>query len=202
MKLTLVIAAALLLLAVPLLAQADNEPVPADYQGLLVRNDITATMRGGDIEITVTVMDESIIRYATQEMRAYLNKLKEDYLTDPFIFDPKSKNRPIPFLVNFRALGQEVRYEPQELVIYNYGAKYRPLHIIPISSGFNDRVAYIREPPVSAIYLFDRSIDLNSRDLTIVYFNSLTFKNWLRVIEKVNEAKAQYEVYKSRNKEN
>ena len=202
MKLTRIITVALALFAMPLMAQIDDEPVPDDYEGLLVRNDITATMRGGDIEVTVTAMDESIIRFATSEMRNYLRKLKEDYLTDPFVFDQNSKDRPIPFLVNFRALGQEVRYEPQELVIYNYGSKCKALDIIPISSKFNNRVAYIREPPVSAIYLFDRSIDLNSRELSIVYFNSLSFNGWLRVIEKVNEAKAQYEVYKARNRDN
>jgi hypothetical protein len=63
-------------------------------------------------------------------------------------------------------------------------------------------VAYIREPPVAAIYLFDRQIDLNSRELSIVYFNSLSFSGWLRVIERVNEAKAQYEVFKNRTRDN
>lgn len=202
MKFIRLLTVMLAVLSLPLLAQIEDEPVPDDYEGLLVRNDITAIMRGGDIEITVTAMDESIISYATQEMRNHLRKLKEDYLDDPFIYDPKSKSRPIPFLVNFRALGQEVRYEPQELVIYSYGSKYRPLEIVTVSPNFNDRVTYIRKPPVSAIYLFDRAIDLNSRELSIVYFNSLTFNNWLRVIEKVTEAKAQYEVFRTRNRSN
>jgi hypothetical protein len=196
------VAVACLLPIFPVLAQTDDERVPDDYEGLLVRNDITATMRGGDIEITVTAMDESIISYATTDLRNYLRKLKEDYLDDPFIYDPNSKDRPIPFLVNFRALGQEVRYEPQELVVYSYGSKYRPIEIIPVSSKFNNRVAYIREPPVGAIYLFDRGIDLNSRELSIVYFNTLTFNQWIRVIERLNEAKAQYEVFKTRNRDN
>ncbi|MBW7998113.1 MAG: hypothetical protein FVQ81_16395 [Candidatus Glassbacteria bacterium] len=202
MKLVRIMIAALVVFALPLPAQLDDEQVPDDYEGLLGRNDITATMRGGDIEITVTAMDESIISYATVEMRGYLRKLKENHLDDPFVFDPNSKDRPIPFLVYFRALGQEVRYEPQEVIIYSYGSKYSPLDIIPVSPGFNDRVAYIREPPVSAIYLFDRAIDLNSRELSIVYFNSLSFNNWLRVIERLNEAKEHYEVFRTRNRDN
>ncbi|MFH1068460.1 MAG: hypothetical protein V1794_02460 [Candidatus Glassbacteria bacterium] len=184
-------------LAVPLWAQ--NEDVPNDYDGLLVRNDITATMRGGDIEITVTAMDESIICYATKEIRDHLRQLKDQYLADNFNYQPGAKKNPIPFLVNFRALGQEVRYEPHEMVIYNFGQEFKPIDIVPISPNFNDRVAFIRKPPVSAIYLFDKSVDLKSRELSFVYFNSLTFSNWIKVIEKVNEAKTQYEVYRARN---
>ncbi|OGF98295.1 MAG: hypothetical protein A2Z86_04290 [Candidatus Glassbacteria bacterium GWA2_58_10] len=187
----------LLFLALPLLGQDDQ--VPDDYDGLLVRDDFTATMRGGDLEVTVTAMDDRIINYATKEMRDHLRKMKENLLADNMYYSPNDKNRAVPFLVNFRALGQEVRYEPQELVIYNYGQEYKPLEIVPVSPNFNDRVTYIRKPPVSAIYLFDRNIDLNSRELSIVYYNSLAFNNWLRVIEKLHEAKAQYEVYKARN---
>ena len=174
--------------------------MPPDYDGLLVRNDITVTMRGGDLEITITVMDDRITRFATKEIRDYLNKFIEDRLADNRNYDPQDPKRPIPFLVNFRALGQEVRYEPQELVIYNYGQKYKAIDVIPISPKFNDRVAYIRQPPVSAIYLFDRSIDLNAKDLTISYFGSLEFSNWIRIIEKVNEAKANFQVFKARTK--
>ncbi len=201
MKVCILLTAMTMLFAGALLAQIEDEPVPDDYEGLLVRNDITATMRGGDIEITVTVLDESIISYATSEIRDYLRKLKKDYLDDPFVFDQNSKDRPVPFLINFRALGQEVRYEPRELVLYSYGSKYQPIEIIPVSPKFNDRVTYIREPPVSAIYLFDRAIDLNSRELSVVYLDGLSFNSWLRVIEKVNEAKAQYEVYRTRNRD-
>jgi len=187
----------LLFLALPLLGQDDQ--VPDDYDGLLVRDDFTATMRGGDLEVTVTAMDDRIINYATKEMRDHLRKMKENLLADNMYYSPNDKNRAVPFLVNFRALGQEVRYEPQELVIYNYGQEYKPLEIVHVSPNFNDRVTYIRKPPVSAIYLFDRGIDLNSRELSIVYYNALSFSNWLRVIEKLNEAKAQYQVYKARN---
>ncbi len=202
MKVFMLLTAVTIFFSASLLAQMDDEKVPDDYEGLLGRNDITANMRGGDIEITATIMDESIISYATQEMRSYLRKIKDDYLDDPFVFNPDSKDRPVPFLINFRALGREVRYEPQELVIYSYGSRYQPVKIIPVSPKFNDRVAYIRDPPVSAIYLFDRAIDLNSRELSIVYLNGPSFNNWLRVIEKVNEAKAQYEVYRTRNRSN
>jgi hypothetical protein len=188
----------LLGLTLPLVAQ--DEDVPPDYDGLLVRNDITITMRGGDLEITVTVMDDRITRYATKEIRDYLNKLIEDRLAGNRNYDPQDPKHPLPFLVNFRALGQEVRYEPQELVIYNYGQKYKAIDVIPISPKFNDRVAYIRQPPVSAIYLFDRNIDLNAKDLTISYFGSLEFSNWIRIIEKVNEAKANFQVFKARTK--
>ena len=185
-----------LLLVIPAWSQTDE--VPDDYEGLLVRDDITATMRGGDLEITVTVMDERIIRYTTKELRDYLRKLKNDYLADNINYQPNAKNNPIPFLVNFRALGQEVRYEPHEMVIYSFGQEFKAIEIIPITPNFHNRVAYIRKPPVSAIYLFDKSVDLNSRELSFVYFNSLTFNNWIRVIERVNEAKTQYEAYRAR----
>jgi len=200
MKAGLFIPLLLILLAFPVAGQ--DEAVSEDYEGLLERDDITARMRGGDLEITATIMDERIIRYATKEMRDHLSKLKEDYLSDNMNYDPDDPKRPIPWLVTFRALGQEIRYEPHEVVIYNYGQEYRPVDIIPVSPAFNSKVAYIRRPPLSAIYLFDRSIDLNSRELVITYYNALFFNNWLRVIERVNEAKTQYEIFRARQEEN
>ena len=200
MKAGLFIPLQLILLAFPVAGQ--DEAVPEDYEGLLERDDITARMRGGDLEITATIMDERIVRYATKEMRDYLSKLKEDYLSDNMNYDPDNQKRPIPWLVTFRALGQEIRYEPHEVVIYNYGQEYKPMDIIPVSPAFNSKVAYIRRPPLSAIYLFDRSIDLNSRELVITYYNALFFNNWLRVIERVNEAKTQYEIFRARQEEN
>ncbi|MBN2288276.1 MAG: hypothetical protein JXQ83_03015 [Candidatus Glassbacteria bacterium] len=188
-----------LLIASPVRAQEEN--IPEDFDGLLVKADITVTMRGGDLEISITLMDESILQYATKEMRDHLNMLIEEYLTDNTSYRADDPNRPIPFLVNFRALGQEVRYEPYELVIYNYSQEYKPVEIVSISPRFFDRVAYIRQKPVAAIYLFDHRIDLNSRDLTISYFDALIFNNWLRVIEAVNRSKAQLEIFRARKKE-
>ena len=200
MKAGLFIPLLLILLAFPVAGQ--DEAVPEDYEGLLERDDITARMRGGDLEITATIMDERIVRYATKEMRDYLSKLKEDFLADNMNYDPDDPKRPIPWLVTFRALGQEIRYEPHEVVIYNYGQEYKPIDIIPVSPAFGSKVAYIRRPPLSAIYLFDRSIDLNSNELVITYYNALFFNNWLRVIEKVNEAKTQYEIFRARQEKN
>ncbi len=200
MKAGLFIPLLLFILVFPVAGQ--DEDVPEDYDGLLERDDITVRMRGGDLEITVTAMDESIIRYTTKEMRDYLHKLKEDRLADNINYNSDDQKRPITFLVTFRALGQEIRYEPHELVIYHYGQEYRPIEVVPVSSNFFSKVAYIRRPPLSAIYLFDRSIDLNSRDLVISYYNALYFNNWIRIIERVNEAKAQYEVFRARQEEN
>jgi len=199
MKAGLFIPLLLFIFAFPVTGQ--DEDVPEDYEGLLERDDITVKMRGGDLEITVTAMDESIIRYATKEMRDHLRKLKEDNLADNINYNPDDPKRPIPFLVTFRALGREIRYEPHELLIYNYGQEYRPIEIVAVSPNFNSRVVYIRRPPLSAIYLFNRSIDLNSRELVITYYNALVFNNWIRVIERVNEAKTQYEVFRARQEE-
>ena len=189
-----------LLIASPVGAQ--EKDIPEDFDGRLIKADITATMRGGDLEISITVMDESILRYATREMSDHLNMLIEERLADNMNYNIDDPNRAIPFLINFRALGQEVRYEPYELIIYNYGQEYKPIDIIPISPRFFERVAYIRQKPVAAIYLFDHGIDLNSTDLTISYFDALIFKNWLRIIEAVNTAKAQLELEKARAREN
>ncbi|MEA2063987.1 MAG: hypothetical protein U9P14_09845 [Gemmatimonadota bacterium] len=187
-----------LLIVVPVTAQ-DDEDIPDNYDGNLVKSDLTITMRGGDLEVSITILDKGILRYATREMREYLNMVIDNNLADNMNYDPDSPDCPIPFLVNFRALGREVRYEPYELMVYNFGSEYRPLEIVPISPGFLDRVAYIRQKPVAAIYLFDGDIDLNSQEVTISYANALVFNNWLRIIEAVNKAKTQLEIERSRS---
>jgi len=170
------------------------EDVPEDYDGVLIKTDITTTTRTDDLEISVTAMDESIITYATLELKEYFRNLIKENTGNGLSMDPTDPKGPVPFLVNFRAMGQEVRYEPHELVIYCHGMEYKPLQIIPISPKFMDKVAYIRQPPVAAIYLFDRSIDLQSQDLIFSYFDSLRFGNWLKVIERLNAAKTQYQL--------
>lgn len=182
-----------------LAAQQGWEEVPEDYDGLLVKSDITATIRGGDMEISVIPMDESILRYTTLELKNYLAALKKDHLSKSAFADPFDPKGPIPFLVNFRALGQEIRYEPHEMVIYSHGSEFKPIEIIPVSPKFMDKVAYIRQPPVAAIYLFDRGVDLQSQTLTFSYFNSLRFGNWQRLIERLNAARTQYELDRGRN---
>ncbi len=179
------------------LAAQSWEDVPEDYDGLLIKTDITALTRGGDLEISVTAMDESIISFTTFELKKYLRAVRNDNPGTGAFSDPNDPKGPVPFLVNFRALGQEIRYEPHELVIYCHGTEYKPLQIIPVSPKFMDKVAYIRQPPVAAIYLFDRGIDLQSRDLVFSYFG-INFGNWIKVIERVNAAKAQFQLDSSR----
>lgn len=198
---TLIVSLLVLSLAFSLNLMAQQQKwqeVPDDYNGLLVKSDITAITRAGELEISVTVMDESILRYATLELKDYLNSIKKEYLSDGRYGDPLDPKSPIPFLVNFRALGQEIRYEPHEFAIYNLGSEIKPLEIIPISPKFMDKVAYIRQPPVAAIYLFERGMDLQSRDLIFSYFDSVRFGNWQKVIERLNAARTQYELDRAR----
>ena len=179
--------------------QAQKEELPEGYEGILQKADITALMRGGDLEMSITVLDDEILRYTTVEMREYFTNLLNDRLADNMNWQEGSDRNPVPFLVNFRALGQEVRFEPYEVYVNSYGAEYKPIDIIPISPNFMEGKAYIREKPLSAIYLYDGKLDVTTQDVQINYFNQLYFRNWLRIIEAVNKAKADLELKRSQN---
>ena len=180
-------------------ARAQHDDLPEGYEGILQKADITALMRSGDLEMSIIVLDDEILRYATTEMREYFSSLLNDRLANNMNWQSGSDRNPVPFFVSFRALGQEVRFEPYEVSIYSYGSEYRPIDIIPVSPNFMEGKAYIREKPLSAIYLYDNKLDVMTQDVEVNYFNQLHFRNWIRIIEAVNKAKADLELKRSQN---
>ena len=106
-------------------AAAQEEEIPEDFDGLLVKAEITATMRGGDLEISIAVMDESIIKYATREMRQYLNTLLQDRLADNMNYNPDGPKRPIPFLVNPTTMTSGAGSDSTPSTLHNVSSRHR-----------------------------------------------------------------------------
>jgi hypothetical protein len=61
----------------------------------------------------------------------------------------------------------EARFSPFEVIITNAGRDYRPLDVVPLTSGFGEQRLQQRDTQ-SALYVFDGTLDLNQPlDITV-----------------------------------
>lgn len=91
--------------------------------------------------------------------------------------------------VSFFALEQgETRFSPQEFIIQNVGRDFRPIDVIPLTTGFGEYRLRQRETQ-SAIYVFDGQIDLNQR-ITAQMETATSVTNWQSVMQRVERERA------------
>jgi hypothetical protein len=86
--------------------------------------------------------------------------------------------------VTFRGLEPEARFSPGELVISASGRDFRPLEIIPLSSGFGQQRIQQGQSQ-TALYLFDASLDVQQPlEASMGEVRSTEWSAILRVIER------------------
>jgi hypothetical protein len=62
--------------------------------------------------------------------------------------------------VSFYGLAPDARFSPLELTVTVAGRDYRPVEILPLSTGFGEQRLQPRETQ-TALYLFDDALDIN-----------------------------------------
>jgi hypothetical protein len=86
--------------------------------------------------------------------------------------------------VSFYGLAPEAHFSPLELTVSSAGRDFRPVEVIPMSSGFGSQRLQPRETQ-SALYLFEDALDVNQP--VTVSFGTQTSNSWattLRTIER------------------
>ena len=154
--------------------------------GILETDDISIILEGEGVWIRITPIDDSILKYCTDDTRTMYNSIL------------KSHNKEIPedltgktFLVLFQGRKEpETYFEPTELEILHQGNRFRPVKIIPHTSTFDKRVLKFYGPSEMAIYIFPPEIDLEF-PMTFKY-RSLENSDWEQILERVKDAKAKY----------
>ncbi len=153
--------------------------------GILETDDISVSLEGEDIWVRITPIDESILRYCTDDTRKmYITILS----THPEITgDLKAKK----FLMHFQGRKEpETYFDPTEFEIIQQGVRYKPLMIIPHTSGFDKRVLPFFGNPEMAIYLFSEEIDF---EYSIIFkYKTLENRDWDQIIERIKDAKTRY----------
>ncbi len=159
-----------------------GERSPDEGGEILETKDISVTLEGEGIWLRITPIEESILRYCTEDTRRLYRTILKAHPevstgTDKTIFLYQFQGREEP----------ETHFEPTAVEIIQQGRRHRPLQIIPHTSGFDQRNLPFYGTPEMAIYVFSEGIDFRF-PMTFRY-RSLRNDEWEDVIETIEEAK-------------
>ena len=132
--------------------------IPAGY-GSLRQDDIAIKLQSTGLQVRLIPLDESVIRTLSPDSYAALRQIAESrrdqiarYATLHGI-----RERRI-WYVTFFGLAPEVRFTPTDLTITAAGREFRPVEVIPLTSGFGEHRLGTRDTQ-SALYLFEDGLD-------------------------------------------
>lgn len=143
--------------------------VPVGF-GTLRQDELAIRIELQGLIVRAIPLDESLIRLLTPDSYRALRELQESNRQAIAAVKRRTGGRePDLWYVSFYGVEQDVHFSPRDLVITSAGRDFRPLEVLPLSSGFGEQRLRQRETQ-SAIYLFDENIDLD-QPLTVTFQN-------------------------------
>lgn len=173
----------------PVTTRLDTAPplVPPNY-GTLKQDDIAIHMQVGQVQVRAIPLDEAIIRVLAPDSYRSLRGLREsrretiDRLAARYMLRERNV-----WLVSFFGLAPDARFSPGELTLSLSGRDYRPLEMLPLSSGFGEQRLNVRETQ-SALYLFGDGIDLAQP--VIVRMQGNEDRSWGTIVQRIEQERA------------
>lgn len=174
------------------LPETDLATVAARSAGTLSWEELSVRMVGREtsagLRIDVTTLEGYILDVAAPDIRGYLLDLLWRAREQSGI--PERNFREMKaFLVGFTGFEKEVDYDPSLLHIRSEASTFYPLRIVPVSQGFERRIARLYET-VYAVYLFDPGLDLNAT-LDFRYAELSSGAAWRLLVNRVQRAQAR-----------
>lgn len=173
----------------PVTTRLDTAPplVPPNH-GTLKQDDIAIHMQVGQVQVRAIPLDEAIIRVLAPDSYRSLRGLREsrretiDRLAARYMLRERNV-----WLVSFFGLAPDARFSPGELTLSLSGRDYRPLEMLPLSSGFGEQRLDVRETQ-SALYLFGDGIDLAQP--LIVRMQGNEDRTWGTIVQRIEQERA------------
>jgi hypothetical protein len=168
----------------------DPNYVPPGF-GSLKRDEIVLLLApGSGLQVRAVPLDERVIRLLAPDNYRSLRELP---LGKAAAIEAAKERVRLPsysiWLVSFYALEQgETRFSPGEFIITNVGRDFRPLEIIPLSTGFGEYRLTQRETQ-SALFIFDGQLDVN-QPLTAQMEGARSVTDWNEVLRKMERERA------------
>jgi hypothetical protein len=161
--------------------------VPVGF-GTLRQDDIAIRMELQGLILRAIPLDENLIRLLTADSYHALRDLQESNKKAIAAVTRRTGGRsPDLWYVSFYGVEPDVHFSPMELVITSSGRDFRPLEVLPLSSGFGEQRLTQRETQ-SAIYLFDDAIDLD-QPLSVT-FQNVRNGDWEQILTRVERERA------------
>jgi hypothetical protein len=173
----------------PVTTRLDTAPplVPPNY-GTLKQDDIAVHMQVGEVQVRAIPLDESVIRVLAPDSYRSLRGLREskreaiDRLAARYMLRERNV-----WFVSFFGLAPDARFNPGELTISVSGRDYRPLEVIPLSSGFGEQRLNVRETQ-SALYLFGDGVNLAQP--IVVRMQGVEDSSWGAILQRIEQERA------------
>lgn len=174
----------------PAISRADTNAaglVPAGF-GTLRQERIAIELRLPSVIVRLTPLEESVIRTLSPDSyRALRDNAESRRAVIARVAAQHGLVRGNVWYVMFYGLAPDARFSPQELTVTSLGREYRPIEIIPISSGFGEQRLQARETQ-TALYLFEDALDAN-QPLT-VSFGGVTSAAWADILRAIERERA------------
>ena len=129
--------------------------VPPGY-GSLRQDDVTLTLRIGDVELKVTPLSEWVIRLTAPDTWLRLSALANAHRDG---VTRRAGETVTLFLVSFFSRTPGMIFRPNDVELLNLGRRRRPLAISPVTPGWGSERLEQEEPQL-AIYAFTGDVDL------------------------------------------
>lgn len=161
--------------------------VPPGF-GTLRQDEIAVRLELEGLIVRAIPLDENLIRLLTPDSYRALRELQESNKQAIAAVTRRTGGRsPDLWYVSFYGVQPDVHFSPREFVITSSGRDFRPLEVIPLSSGFGEQRLRQRETQ-SALYLFDEEVDLD-QPLTVAFQNQRS-DIWEQILTRVERERA------------
>jgi hypothetical protein len=174
--------------AVPVVEDsAESGGIPAGY-GSLRQDDIAIRLEAQGLILRALPLDESVIRLLTPDSYRALSDLEDSNRRTIATITRRSGGRaPDLWYVSFYGLQENARFSPMELVITSGGQDFRPIDVIPLSTGFGEQRLRQRETQ-SAVYLYSGDIDVD-HPLTVTFQGQRSVL-WEQILQRIERERA------------
>lgn len=172
---------------VPVEDSAATAGVPAGY-GSLRQDDIAIRLEPQGLIVRAIPLDESVIRLLTPDSYRALRDLQaSNHRTIESITRRSGNRQPDLWYVSFYGLEDNARFSPMDLTITSGGQDFRPIDVIPLSTGFGEQRLHQRETQ-SAVYVYPGDIDVD-HPLTVT-FQGLQSSIWELLLQRIERERA------------
>lgn len=161
--------------------------VPVGF-GSLRQDDIAIRLQPAGLIVRAIPLDENVIRLLTPDSYRALRDLEESNRAAIERVTRRSGGmRPAAWYVSFYGLQPDARFSPMELVIMSAGQDFRPLDVIPLSTGFGEQRLRQRETQ-SAVYLYPGEVDVDHP--LVVTFQGERDATWEQILQRIERERA------------
>jgi hypothetical protein len=129
--------------------------------GTLHQEDIALRIQLPSVLVRAIPLDESVIRVLSPDSYRGLHELVSSRQAE---LDERARRygvrQPSLWYFSYYGVQPDARFSPEEVVITSAGRVFRPLSIVPLTTGFGEQRLEQRGVQ-TAIYIFDDGVDVN-----------------------------------------